>query len=755
MADNYLMAPGEIGEPDALTIPHAHILTAYLLLQINPWARFMEVRIDVSGAERRESVVFDVEVELSQVTRFDIHPLERISVSFSASDTTWPEVLALRQDFPLVPHLNLRCTEFPRSLCLYDQAYSEERLRWTSVSIVERVRSWLGDTASGTLHRADQPLEPLFLGTRDTIVLPADIYSRTQQGPEKLQIAFMDRQPWGDVYLAKHIEAGAQVPGGKFIAATYLCPPLLHGVISWMPQTLWDVHIMSTVAGGDFLATLRMQFDSWHRDEWLLKCQLVLIVLFGKARYENAEVESFETWVFITNQTVGEIGEALGIWQLSLGVPGQLIGAEIVQDRVEHVALLPLNPTFAFGRAGAAKQNGTAPDDRKITAVGMGALGSQVAGILARSGFGLWSLVDGDVLLPHNLARHALSSPFVGWAKTEAMRLHLASLLAESCVERAIFVDVLDPGPKEAELNSALETSDAILDLSASIAVERRLALDSPAKARRISAFLNPTGSSSILLAEDYQRSTRLDCLEMQYYKAVLSMEELGGHLSPLDGPIRYARSCRDVSSTLAEQRVALHAALVARAIKDALSSNEARIHLWVADDQDNVRSLALPPAAVVEMEIGAWKLVADSDFIAKLFSLREAALPKETGGVLLGVWDLVHRIVYMVDSIPAPPDSRRRTASFVRGCEGLLDQVLQAKRATGGMVQYVGEWHSHPSGYGPDPSDFDHNMFSWIGEKTQEEGYQPVMAIISDREHGWFVETMEHHHTSVWAIPA
>jgi hypothetical protein len=468
VADSYLTTPGEIAEPDALTLPHARAVTAYLLQRINPWARFVEVRIDVSGAERRESVVFDVEVEVSQVIRFDIHPLERISVSFSASDTSWPEVLALRQDFPLVPHLNVGWTEFPRSLCLYDQAYSEERLCWTSVSIVERVRSWLGDTASGILHRPDQPLEPLFLGTRNTIVLPADIYSRTQQGPEQLQITFMNRQPWGEVYLARHLQPGVQAPGGKFIAATYLCPPFLNGVISWMPQTLWDVHTVSVTAGGDLLGALRKQLDSWRRDDWLLKCQLVLIVLFGKARHEDAGVESFETWVFITNQTVGEIGEALGIWQLNGGIPGQLIGVEIVQERVERIALLPLNPTFALDRAGAAKQNGTVPDTRKIAAVGMGALGSQVVDILARNGFGLWSLVDGDVLLPHNLARHALTSQFVGWAKADAMGLHLANLLADICVERVIFADVLDPGPKEADLNSALETADVTRALKSS-----------------------------------------------------------------------------------------------------------------------------------------------------------------------------------------------------------------------------------------------------------------------------------------------
>ena len=326
--------------------------------------------------------------------------MERISVSFSASDDSWPVVFALRQDFPLVPHLHLRATEFPRSLCLYEQAYSEERLHWTPVSMIEHRRSWLSDTALGTLHRPDQPLEPLFLGTRNTILLPPDIYSRTNQGPEQLQIAYQDRKPWGELLIARHLDPGTQVQGGKFIATTYFCPALLHGVISWIPQTLLDLHAISVSAGGDLLGVLCAQLNSWQRDGWLLKCQLVLIVLFPKVRESSAPVESYETWVFITDQLVEEIGEALGIWQINQGIPGQLIGLDPVQQRADQITLLPLNPTFGLNRERSAQQNGTTPDSKRITAVGLGALGSQVVTILGRTGFGLWSLLDGDILLP-------------------------------------------------------------------------------------------------------------------------------------------------------------------------------------------------------------------------------------------------------------------------------------------------------------------------------------------------------------------
>lgn len=742
MTDVFFTVPGESAATDALVIPHAQDLANHLVRQINPYARFIDARVAVEGAERIETIVFDVDVELSQITQFDIHPTERISVLFTPKNDAWPEVLALREDFPVVPHLNLRPVEFPRSLCLYQEAYSEGRLRWTAVSIVERIRVWLNETAHGVLHKDDQPLEPLFLGTRDTVVLPADIYARRALGPTQLLIARSDRKPWGDIYIARYLAGGVQGQGTAFVAATYLCPPILHGVMNWTPQTLSDLQSASVAARGDLLVSLRDLVGNWPRESWLLACHIVLIIFFPKARDANHVVEAVETRVFVTNPTVGEIGEILGIWQLNNGVPGHLIGGTINEQRLDQITLVPLNPTFALDRQRAAAMNGSAPDLRRITAVGMGALGSQITNILARSGYGRWSLVDGDVLLPHNFARHALVHSSVGMPKTDAMKMHLDAILAESIVEGSLFADVLNAGEKEDEVNRVLETADAILDFSASVPVARKLALATPAQGRRASAFMNPSGSSSILLCEDSQRLTRLDSLEMQYYRAILSHTELADHFTTAPGSIRYATSCRDVSSTLPAHQVALHAALTSAATKKALSSEGACIRVWIVDEEGAVQSLNIPPETMIERQIGGWKLVTDVGLLGKLKVLRAAGLPEETGGVLLGMWDLVHRIVYVTDTIPAPPDSRKRVTSFIRGCEGLLDKVIHAGRGTSGMLQYIGEWHSHPNGYGTAPSDDDHKVFEWITEKTTEDGYQPVMAIVGELEARWFVES-------------
>jgi tRNA A37 threonylcarbamoyladenosine dehydratase len=53
---------------------------------------------------------------------------------------------------------------------------------------------------------------------------------------------------------------------------------------------------------------------------------------------------------------------------------------------------------------------------RHFCLFGAGALGSQLMNNLSRAGFGRWTIVDNDKLLPHNLARNARGSgePEVG-----------------------------------------------------------------------------------------------------------------------------------------------------------------------------------------------------------------------------------------------------------------------------------------------------------------------------------------------------
>src|SRR6202008_2466459 len=121
---------------------------------------------------------------------------------------------------------------------------------------------------------------------------------------------------------------------------------------------------------------------------------------------------------------------------------------DIDRSKASAVDVFVLNPSFALNRYGAAIFNGYAPSTIRITAVGQGALGSQIIPKLIRGGFGSWILIDNDYLLPHNVARHELPHSAVGFPKVLAMQAIANDIIEEKAVSDAIVTDILNPRDK-------------------------------------------------------------------------------------------------------------------------------------------------------------------------------------------------------------------------------------------------------------------------------------------------------------------
>ena len=77
-----------------------------------------------------------------------------------------------------------------------------------------------------------------------------------------------------------------------------------------------------------------------------------------------------------------------------------------------------------------------------------------------------------------------------------------------------------------------------------------------------------------------------------------------------------------------------------------------------------------------------------------------------ETGGVLIGRISLSRRCFTISRVIEAPSDSKRSRSLFVLGIEGLRIKVGKTQKISGGFLNYVGTWHSHPNGGGPSQLD-------------------------------------------------
>lgn len=751
MKPPFLDAGGVLVARQAFAIPRARDLVTAVTGGALDFVRLVECRCRSadSGQRQAEIIVLDLDVQRPQLTANDIRLVERIATIFEPDDDTYPEVLALRNDFPLVPHLNFGKGEFTRSLCLYDQSWDEVRTRWTPATFIERIRQWLADTATGTLHRDDQPLEPLLFGTPYRLVIPAGLVNVAGEPAEKLDVSFVPTgEHRGTLIARKH--TSPQPKGGppQFIASMFFADARQHGVIRHAPRNLDELADFVKGSTFDLLAELRQRLQRW-KDENCLNSALILVIAFPLQRQGNLEPEVTDLWAFVTMQSVFEVGKRLGVWDKMRDGKKWSIGLLVAtgeSPRGGDVELDLVRPQFSFSRTMAATASGTAPVTCKAVAVGVGALGSQVVMNLVRGGFGSWTLIDQDDLMPHNLARHALPPWCVGGPKALALGAMIDACLEEETPTRALVADILRPGEQKATIDAALTESELILDFAASVPAARHLARQVESPARRMSLFVNPRGTDLVCLSEDRARTTTLDCLEMQYYRAVIRDERFAGHLEANAGRTRYARSCRDVSFALPTHLVSLHAGIGAHAVRSAAATEQAAIRVWRCNSATCVVSaldVQTYPVHVVKAE--GWTFILDGWLLQELSRLRAAKLPNETGGVLIGSYDLSRKLVYVVDTIPSPLDSEERRVLYIRGAEGLRERVSEIGEITAGQLEYVGEWHSHPDGYSCLPSNDDINVFSWMTERMCAAGLPAFMAIVGEAGSSlWFLGTMD-----------
>jgi len=725
MAEDYLDPGGILVPESGLTFRRARELVTALRGPGTSFASLVECR----SASESETVILEVEVERPQIVANDIHGAERLAIVFARADEVCPEVLALRKDFPALQHQNQRFEELPRSLCLYDRPWCEIRITWTAPAFIERVRWWLKRAARDELHAEGQGLEPFLLSWDLWLVLPMP--KDPAQGGESFLVTLPGGEN-GRVLMAFEDEAeDARLGALRRVVLRIEAPRQRHRVMPRIPRTLADLTELLRSDAFDLLLQLRECVKAWpQKQDKHLQDRVILLVDLPKTRQEGGTVESVEHCAVLINMTLMELGVALGIWSMQDGKRAHLLAPDESKNG-DVVGLCLLNVCPAMTRDRAAILNGLdRANDLSILAVGAGALGSHVALNLARAGWGRWTIVDSDDLLPHNLARHASGGEMVGCRKARALAWELNWIFQNSDTASWIDANVVRPGPEAERLSESARTAGLILDMSASVAVGRHLtAIDSPA--RRASLFLSPSGEDLILLMEDRDRRLVLDHLEMMYYAGVATSDQLRGHLDLESGQVRYGLSCRDVSSRIGQASVASLAGIGARALRQSMTDENARIRIWrVHPDTLGVSAIAVEAEALIAQPHGDWTLQLAPSVLRSVAGWRVERLPRETGGVLMGSVNHDSRTVYLMLALPSPADSDEWPVHYIRGCEELREGVETIYNRTAQNLSYIGEWHSHPDGARTLRSGPDLKVFAWISEHTSSEGKPPVMLI-------------------------
>lgn len=108
--------------------------------------------------------------------------------------------------------------------------------------------------------------------------------------------------------------------------------------------------------------------------------------------------------------------------------------------------------------------------------------------------------------------------------------------------------------------------------------------------------------------------------------------------------------------------------------------------------------SIKVDPFTVLNcQDSSGWELRLKAGIEAYLLGECSRKAPKETGGVLVGVANYKTKTIHVFDIISEPQGSFGTHSRFVRGSKGLPEEIERIKDITGGVIGYIGEWHSHP----------------------------------------------------------
>lgn len=727
----------EVGNAGALTIPRARALLDAVRRQ-RDYSLVQLLRHVTDDAAALECLIVEVECDgVPPKNQIGIHYRERLALCVPNDPKRLIEVLALRQDFPILMHQNHGVHGAPASLCLYFDPPAAVLRTWTPAAFLRRIQWWLEKSARDELHPADQPVEHLFFASKYELVLPWNL-TELRKNPElRFVVLRQDERPdQGFTCFLKPIPKGA--PQAKTFAHIELVlPPIVHGFVERDPTTLGELANLLTQRNVDLITPLRAKLQDDVGESGAVasaddKATVILLHIPIK-RSVDAKPDGITHRAFLVPIGALELGVATGALLMHQGHYFKDVMNQQPSTAWQNQPVLPMDVLVQNDAAAARRQSGISDEGPTAVLIGAGSLGSALLNLWGRSGWGRWTVIDKDHIKPHNLSRHAAYTQHIGETKaTVVAGLHAAAM--EGATEIVpIVADATDLSQES--VARALAAASLVVDASTTLEYPRAASVNDTLP-RHCSVFITPDGNAAVLLAEDAGRAHRLRTLEAQYYRALIQEDWGRTHLSGHANTFWSGASCRDISAVMPYSRILGQASTLAEQVQSATINEDALIRVWQRDPvRGAVTVYDVPVLPEKRIPLDDLDVFIDDGVEQRLRELRRRGFPDETGGVLLGYYDFNIKAVVIVAGLPAPPDSKADRDSFERGVAGLAKTVKNASTRTAGMVSYIGEWHSHPPGHSASPSRHDLVQLVQLALGMADDGLPAVQLIVGEHD--------------------
>lgn len=361
-----------------------------------------------------------------------------------------------------------------------------------------------------------------------------------------------------------------------------------------------------------------------------------------------------------------------------------------------------------------------------IVNIGCGSVGSKIAMHLAKSGHDPFILVDNAVFSPHNTARHAcvppLEIPGIPKAALLTDEIRRMRLVAEAVVEDIVEIC---KGQKMS-VNPLCGNNRLVIESTGSIAVRDMLASLPSGRlvGRLLHAVLYGQGKIGIMAIEGPDRSPNVNDLVLNLYDECINDAGLASVLSEKSSVRRQevGQGCGSQTMVMPDTRISLFASGMAQRAMQILTNNDGRPlkgELWIGKLTDNElgvlwKLIEVGPTETLRLRTETrWEVRISQRVSRIMYEEMNKWRETETGGVLMGRLSLYNRCFNIARLVEAPLDSKRSRNLFVLGTEGLRHRIQEIHDKSGGMLAYLGTWHTHPQG--GDASDIDKHMLGQL----------------------------------------
>lgn len=693
--------------------------------------------------------------------------LEKQNYPFKA-----PLAWSNRRDFPKdgLPHLNPKPPGSPANFCLHRGSIDTWFSEHTITEFVERVQGWLSDAASDRLMREEDGFEATRIDDSlgYCIFEPAKIQKKVIEewrshhnrggycfisyrlinNPKKEPLvdgnssyAIQYEYSVIDENLSKVLSLSKKI--NDLYTESYPIDRYLFGILMWPPKR--EIPQFFGELPGNFQQLLefaeKIQFplktasNSYLSKDMHLLSGIPITFVIPRPRKILRSKSNLEFLTFLVlddkwSKSLSDMDtKNTKVWPMRQRTP---LTISLARDISSHP------PEFEVG---------------KLLFLGCGAVGSKFALHLVKSGgCKKMTFADYDDLSPHNLVRHGLLSESLGVNKAQAMKDVVEKIFyadKDSIDITAIKENIMDIFLKGN--HDILRQHKWLIDATAAINI-RDVLIDQklPSSLSIARCEIADNGKLGFLSIEGPNRNPRLDDMLFYLYDLAIDNAEISNWLQSTkkqrdSNPetnleeIGIGISCSSETMRLGDDSVSFHTSLFSLGFNKKCIDTRSRGFLQISCNDLSkstcyVHSHEIAPVSILRDEFHKnWEIRITASARAKIMECLRASGRNETGGLLIGQIDSKNKRVYITRILTAPPDSRCWPYAFERGVLDVPEDVKMIREKTGGMIDYVGEWHTHPGG-GKRLSATDHDAVRKI-RKVLDPALRPTMVMIVTKD--------------------